>query len=72
MLGIAGGEKVWTDIPRYTWSTDVAISIKVIGDITIAVAMWITLRNFRSEFANTRAVVNELIVFAVGVGILTT
>jgi len=69
---VARGDRLWSNIVSHTWSTDVSLAVTVAADLIIAVAMFSTLRSHRSEFANTRQLINELISYAIGTGILTT
>jgi hypothetical protein len=63
---------VWAAIPEYTWITDISLSNAVAADVLIAIVMCITLRGHHSPFAQTRNVLNALIIYVAGTGIITT
>jgi hypothetical protein len=61
----------WTSIPQHTWSTDLSLGCSIAADSLIAVAMTVILRARSTEFDRTRSIIQILIAYAIGTGLLT-
>jgi hypothetical protein len=63
--------KTWTAANIYKWATNVSLGCSVVADLTIAVSMTLALRAHRSKFEKTTTLVNKIIMYAIGTGVLT-
>jgi hypothetical protein len=61
----------WADLRSQTWITDVSISCSIVADIVIAATMSIVLRRRSTSYDRTRGIIQQLITYAVGTGVLT-
>lgn len=64
--------RVWTAIPRFTWLTDISVGAAAGADILIAIVMCFALRGQNSTFTNTRAILQWLVIYIAGTGLITT
>jgi hypothetical protein len=61
----------WSDMPRYEWVAETIFATAAVADLGIVIAMSWSLRSVQTSFENTATILNKLLVWTVGTGLLT-